>query len=113
LVRQPVIGVPLSQLKQQARMEPEQINDKLPGIPAKDTINNEMISWMRAVTEAYQGAKPNLLLKGDNAAKYPAFKNILTAFKKNDLMKFQMVTNPVNVPQGTELYKSGGSKTEE
>jgi hypothetical protein len=47
----------------------------------------------------------NLILKGDNVAKYPVFKNILTAFKKNDQFKFQMVTNPVSVPSGTELYK--------
>ena len=30
----------------------------------------------------------------------------LTAFKKNDFDKFQMVTNPESVPEGTELWKS-------
>ena len=30
-------------------------------------------------------------------------------FKKNDLMKFQMVTNPEGVPAGTELYKINAS----
>jgi hypothetical protein len=47
----------------------------------------------------------NLLVKGDNASKYPAFKGVIDAFKKNDEMKFQMVTNPEGVPEGTELYK--------
>jgi hypothetical protein len=47
----------------------------------------------------------DLILKGDNVAKYPVFKNILTAFKKNEQFKFQMVTNQANVPAGTDLYK--------
>ncbi len=64
---------------------------------------------MRGVVDVYTGTKVNLLLKGDNLAKYPYFKNVLTAFKKNDLLKFQMVTEPESVPEGTVLYKTGGS----
>jgi biopolymer transport protein ExbD len=106
LVRAPFIGVPLEQLNQQARLQTDQMNDKtLPGIPCKDTTNNQMIDWMRAVSDVYQGTKVNLLLKGDNLAKYPSFKNVLTSFKKNKLFKFQMVTNPESVPQGSDLWK--------
>jgi len=106
LVRAPFIGVPLEQLNQQARLQTDQMNDKtLPGIPCKDTTNNQMVDWMRAVSDVYQGTKVNLLLKGDNLAKYPSFKNVLTAFKKNKLFKFQMVTNPESVPQGSDLWK--------
>jgi hypothetical protein len=104
LVKAPMIGVSFSQLKQQAHLSSGQINSSLPGIPT-DSANNQMIEWMRAVNEVYQGSKLNILLKGDNAAKYPAFKNVIDAFKKNDLLKFQMVTNPEGVPEGTELYK--------
>ncbi len=57
--------------------------------------------------------KVNILLKGDNLTKYPYFKNVLTAFKQNDLLKFQMVTNAESVPEGTELYREGGSAAEE
>ena len=111
LVKQPIIGVPLNQLKQQASLPEEQINDRsLPGVPVLDTTNNQLIKWMRGVSDAYQGIHVNILLKGDNLTKYPYFKNVLTAFKKNDLMHFQMVTNAMNVPEGTALYKSGGSK---
>lgn len=79
--------------------------DKLPGIPCKDSTNNELIEWMRIINTAYQGTKlNNLMLKGDNEAKYPTFKNIITAFKKNDFLKFQMITSPEGVPTGTELY---------
>ena len=42
---------------------------------------------MQVVKEAYAGAKMDLLLKGDNVAKYPAFKNVITALKKNDILE--------------------------
>ncbi len=110
LTKQSFIGVPIAQLKQQANLPPEQINSKvLPGIPAQDTTNNQMIEWIRAAVAAYQGSKMDLVLKGDNVAKYPVFKNILTAFKKNDQFKFQMVTSQSNVPAGTDLYKKNMS----
>lgn len=106
LVKAPFIGVPVAQLKQQSHLTTEQMTGALlPGIPASDTTNNQMIDWVAAAVSAYQGQKMNLILKGDNVAKYPVFKNILTAFKKNDQFKFQMVTNPVNVPSGTDLYR--------
>lgn len=113
LANDPVIGVPFASLKQQATLPHGQITEaNLPGIPVKDTSNNQLTTWMKGVTDVYTGTKVNLLLKGDNVAKYPAFKNVLTAFKRNDLLKFQMVTNPEAVPAGTLLYKSGGSKPE-
>jgi len=110
LTKQSFIGVPISQLKQQANLQPEQINSKvLPGIPAQDTTNNQMVEWVRAAVNAYQGSTMHLVLKGDNVAKYPVFKNILTAFKKNDQFKFEMVTSQSNVPAGTDLYKKNMS----
>lgn len=111
LVRQPTIGVGLNQLKQQANLPDGQVNDaSLPGVPVMDTTNNQLTKWMRATNDVFQGTKVNLLLKGDNLVKYPAFKNVLTAFKKNDFLKFQMITNATNVPEGTDLYKTGGTK---
>ena len=79
--------------------------DVLKGIPCKDSTDNELVVWMQAVNDAYAGSKMDLLLKGDNLAKYPSFKGVLTAFKKNNIQKFQMVTNPENAPVGSELYK--------
>jgi biopolymer transport protein ExbD len=113
LVRAPFIGVPLAQLAQQARLQTDQMTgETLPGIPAKDSVNNEMTTWMWAVASVYQGKKPpNILLKGDNVAKYPSFRNIITAFKKNDFFRFQMVTNPESVPQGSDLYKQSQGAT--
>lgn len=108
LVKAPFIGTALAQLKQQARIAIDQQNDKtLPGILVRDSTNNELLDWMRGVKDAYSGQKPpTLLLKGDNLAKYPAFRNIIDAFRKNDFFKFQMVTSPESVPKGTELYNA-------
>jgi biopolymer transport protein ExbD len=101
------IGVPFTQLKSYLGKTPEELKTiKLPGIPVRDSTNNELIEWVHAATVAFQDRHINLLVKGDDAAKYPSFQGVINAFKKNDQMKFQMVTNPVAVPPGTELYKA-------
>jgi len=110
------IGVPFSQLKSYLGKTAAEIKGaQLSGIPVTDTLNNELIEWVRAAVGAFQGTKMALLVKGDNAAKYPSFGGVIYAFKKNDQNKFQMITNPVPAPAGSELYKiqaSGGGKKE-
>lgn len=112
------IGVPFSQLKSYLQLTPDQLkNFKSPGIPVTDTANNEMEMWIRAINSAFQGKKMNLLVKGDNDAKYPTFKGVMNALKKNEIFKFSMVTDPQGVPEGTDLYRkqqrSGGKATDE
>ena len=105
------VGVPFSQLKSYLQLSPEQLKTfKSPGIPVTDTLNNEMVTWMRAAATAFQGSKMNLLVKGDNEAKYPSFKGVIDAFKKNEIFKFQMITDPENVPAGTELFKKNAAR---
>jgi len=100
------IGAPFSQLKSYLDKDPAELQKIVkPGIPAVDSTNNEMVDWFRAAQTAFQGKKMNILVKGDDASKYPAFQGVIIALKKNDLMKFQVVTSSVPVPQGTELYK--------
>ena len=100
------IGAPFSQLKSYLDKTPEQLQNVVkPGIPAVDSTNNEMIDWFRAAQDAFQGKKMNVLVKGDDGAKYPSFQGVIIALKKNDLMKFQVVTSPVPPPIGSELYK--------
>ncbi|WP_018616552.1 ExbD/TolR family protein [Segetibacter koreensis] len=112
-------GTPISQLKSVLQIPTDKLKaESLPGIPTQDTAHNEMVAWMRAIVAAHSatGTKINILFKGDNLAKYPSFKNILTALKKNDQFKFQMVTNAEGVPEGTDLwkkFKSGQSISEE
>jgi biopolymer transport protein ExbD len=111
------IGAPFSQLKSYLDKNPEQLRNVIkPGIPAVDSTNNEMIDWFKAAADAFQGKKMNVLVKGDDASKYPALQGVIIALKKNDLMKFQVVTSPVPAPIGSDLYNSQqktGSKSSE
>ncbi len=100
------VGVPFSQLKAYLATPPENVKDvKQAGIPAVDSTNNEMVDWIRAAATAFEGKKMNILLKGDDASKYPSFGGVIWALKKNEQLKFQIVTNATQVPPGTELYK--------
>jgi biopolymer transport protein ExbD len=105
------IGVPLGQLKSLLSLEQLPPADKLAGIPITDSTNNEMVDWLRSITNAYAGGiqkelEEMLLVKGDNQSKYPAFKNIKYALKKNNIFKFRIVTNSETVPPGSELYNA-------
>lgn len=100
------IGVPFAQMKSYLALPADQVAKvEKAGIPV-DSANNELQVWMRAAQTAFKGTKMNLLLKGDNQAKYPAFKGVLDALKRNDLLKFQMITDPEGVPPGTAKYQS-------
>lgn len=95
------IAIPLDQRK----------GDQLPGIPIKDTANNELIEWVRSVGNVFLGDKLNLMVKGDHKMQYPAFKGVIDAFKKNDQMKFQIVTNQEAIPGGTPLAERARKET--
>jgi len=107
-VKASFIGSSFGQLKAfLALPEDQRKGNLLPGIPVDTTKGaNELNEWMRLINDSYQGKKMNLLLKGDNLAKYPSIKGVIDAFKKNDFLKFQMVTNPESVPLGSELWKN-------
>ncbi len=116
------IGVPLGKLKALANLETHLAPSQMEGIPIKDTTNNEMVDWVRSITNAYAGTDQRkleemLLVKGDGDATYPDFKNIKFAFKKNSIFKFRIVTNSESAPPGSELYNAirakGGALPEE
>jgi biopolymer transport protein ExbD len=105
-VKTNAIGVPFSKLKQLLGIPAdEQGKVAQPGIPIKDSASNELTYWIRDAVSAFSGKKINYLIKGDNNAKYPQFKEILNSFKRNDIYKFQLVTAVEDVPAGTELYR--------
>src|SRR5450432_3474459 len=111
------IGAPFAQLKSYLDKNPADLaHVNKPGIPAVDSTNNEMVDWFKAAQDAFQGKKMNILVKGDDASKYPALQGVIIALKKNDLMKFQVVTSPVPAPVGSELYnaqQATGTKSSE
>ncbi len=100
------IGMPFNKIKSMLALPEPMEPKRMDGIPTGDSSNNELTDWIGAVIRSYAGEsldKLNLLVKGDNAAKYPAFKFIKDAFKRNDLFKFKIVTNPEGVPADSEL----------
>ena len=108
LRKQDFIGMPFNKLKSYLDLGESVPAAKMDGIPS-DSTNNELSDWIRSVSNAFKGESMdnlNLLVKGDNLAKYPAFKNIKAAFKKNDIFKFKIVTNPEGIPADSELAKN-------
>jgi biopolymer transport protein ExbD len=99
-------GAPIASMPSFLALPKEKMTgDLLPGIPVSDTLNNELTLWMTAVANVFRGDKMNLLVKGDISTKYPAFKSVLTALKKNDFLKFSIVTNSEGIPEGSEYSK--------
>ncbi len=110
--KQQFIGVPLNQIKGLLARTGELSPSTMPGIPT-DSTNNEMVDWFRSIANVFAVAQVDqkdlekiLLVKGDNDALYPKFKSIKEALKKNEIYKFQIVTNGTPAPAGSELYIS-------
>ena len=99
------VGVPYSQLKSLLAVDPKD-QDKVvqSGIPV-DSLGGELYYWIRDAVSVWRGKKVTYMIKGDNNSKYPQFKNVLAAFKKNDIYKFSLVTAAEDAPAGTELYR--------
>lgn len=113
-----VIGMPLAQTKAMLNLNQEVPASKMDGIPIKDSATNELVDWVRSITNVYAGGKQKdledmLLIKGDGDALYPEWKNVKYALKKNDLLKFRIVTNSESAPPGSELYKNNLKGTTE
>ncbi|HUC81615.1 MAG TPA: biopolymer transporter ExbD [Flavisolibacter sp.] len=103
---EPLVGVPFSQLK--ARLGGEKVPET--GIPV-DSTNNELAQWVASANDVFRShtdmkLQPNYLIKGDNSAAFPSFKGVIDAFRINEVFKFQLVTDPRGVPEGTELFKN-------
>jgi biopolymer transport protein ExbD len=111
------IGVPFTQLKPYLDVGAEEVkNYRQAGIPAQDSANNELVDWIRAAVSAFEGKKMTIMVKGDDAARYPSFQGVIIALKKSDQLKFQLVTNPVAAPPGSELDRrqiAAGNKSSE
>ena len=98
-----LVGVAFNQLHQLLDA-PEALQAKQPGIPV-DTTGGELTYWVQSAKSAFAGQRLQFLIKGDNTSKYPVFKDVITALKKNDVYKYNLITAPEDAPAGTELYK--------
>lgn len=110
-----MIGSPLNELKNLMAL-PLSEWEKTPqkGIPV-DSSNNELSRWMGAARQTFGARQIDIMIKGDNNAKYPDFKGVIEALRANEMFKYKLITDPKGVPVGTELYKlrqSGGNESE-
>ena len=110
------IGMPLNKIKSMLQLSEPMEPRKMEGIPVIDTLHNELTDWIGSVVRSYSGESMenlNLLVKGDNMAKYPVFKLVKDSFKKNDIYKFKIVTNPEGIPADSELAHTRGEAAKE
>ena len=104
--KMPAIGVSFNKLKQLLAIPMEDQKDvRQPGIPV-DTLGGELYYWIRDAIGTFTGKQLKYLVKGDNDAKYPNFKLVLGAFKRNDIYKFNLITSQEDAPLGTDLYNT-------
>ncbi len=100
------VGVPFSSLKQYLAMSDEdQKKVKQPGIPVMDSATNELYWWIAESKKAFAGEQLKFLIKGDGKSKYPTFEAVVSALKRNEEFKYNLVTALDDVPVGSELDK--------
>jgi biopolymer transport protein ExbD len=99
------IGVPFASLKQILKYEPkEQVKIPQPGVPVLDSATNELVWWVSAAKNAMAGKRGVLfLIKGDNISKFPTFDGVIDALKRNNELKYRLITSPEGVPSGSAL----------
>ncbi|HEX5025121.1 MAG TPA: biopolymer transporter ExbD [Agriterribacter sp.] len=101
----PSIGVPFAGMKTLLSMDPEKQKEvRQPGIPVPDSTGGELFYWVRDAKSTYAGQKITWLIKADNQTKYPVVRNVLEAFKRNDINKFRLITKFQDAPVGTPLW---------
>ncbi|MGH2553613.1 MAG: ExbD/TolR family protein [Chitinophagaceae bacterium] len=98
------VGVPFANLKEYLALDQkEQSSIKQPGIPVLDSSNNQLVWWIAETKKAFAGEQLNYLIKGDGKSKYPTFEAVVTALKRNDEFKYNLVTALDDIPPKSEL----------
>jgi biopolymer transport protein ExbD len=105
-IKHPTVGSPMSQLKTVLATENKTLGTAATtGVPV-DSTNNELDFWIRDAVYLLQAREDvQVMIKADNNTKYPAFKSVVETLRKNNQMKYQLITTPEGVPAGTELYR--------
>ena len=99
-----MVGVPFASLKQFLNLSLEQQNKTIqPGIPVLDSATNELVWWVSAAKQGFANKRLVYLVKGDNTSKYPTFDGVISALKRNEEFKYNLITSPEDVPNGSAL----------
>ncbi len=96
---QPSFGFPVAQLKGWLSMPPDQMaRVDQPGIVVDSTGVSELADWVFAARKA--NSKLRIALKGDNAAKFPVFKDVLANLQSQNINRFNLITSSEEPPAG-------------
>ncbi len=98
-VIQPNFGFPVNQLKSWLNLPPDQMSKVTqPGIPVDSTGVSELADWVFAARKANPALR--IALKGDNAAKFPVFKDVLANLQSQNINRFNLITSSEEPPAG-------------
>ncbi len=96
---QPNFGFPVAQLKSWLSMPADQMTKvEQPGIVVDSTGVSELADWVFAARKA--NSKLRIALKGDNAAKFPVFKDVLANLQSQNINRFNLITSSEEPPAG-------------
>ena len=96
---QPQFGVPLAQLKNWLNLPADKMSStRQPGIPVDSTGVSELADWVFAARRANSGLR--IAIKGDNATKFPVFKDVLANLQSQNINKFNLITSGEQPPAG-------------
>ena len=110
----PTIGVPFTGLKSLLSTPAEdQVKLVQPGIPVMDSATNELVWWIAYAKKAFAGRVLKYLIKGDQKSKYPTFEAVVSALKRNEEFKYNLVTAPEDIPANTELFRTRNNQKAE
>lgn len=95
-------GMPISQLKPFLTLSQESRAAVIQsGIPLDSTGSapqNELKDWIYNARKANNGLR--ISVRGDNAADFPSFKNVLATLQAQNINKFSLITDPESAPAG-------------
>lgn len=102
--RTSAVGVPFAGLKNLLAIPADQQrNFSQPGIPVMDSASNELVWWINESKKAFAGKQLTYLIKGDGTSRFPTFNAVISALKRNDELKYSLVTVPEDIPANSEL----------
>jgi biopolymer transport protein ExbD len=93
-------GIPLRSLNAFLSIAPEKMKEvKQPGIPTDSTAQNELAKWIYQARLATNN-QIRIAIKGDNVAKFPVFKNVMSSLQAQNINKFNLITGSEAPPAG-------------
>ncbi len=106
------VGVGFRQLKQLLSLTPADMHRfDQPGIPidTTDYTKNELTDWINQGRLA--NGKVRIAIKADKKTPYPYVEAVIKTFEQMHVHKFNLVTNPEAVPEGTALWREVTKKS--